>query len=228
VKVTCFLYRGQYWDTSENGRVRVAVIPFTSAAWLVYQRQSDVWTASDSCTKNDPLDHSKRVEESPQSRASNSGRSQNHWASMAPSHSDTHNAQWAEEELVLKLKMGWFSQTLGKWIKCLWKLSALCYSASNQEYSRLFSKKETSQNCGLDDTDVICMARCRIYQSPQLLFFSLIRAWSPSATYCGKWLTTTKLFGQVGPHPWPIVLTVTQPDFLKREFHTQSFSRAEN
>jgi hypothetical protein len=50
-------------------------------------------------------DHSKRVSESRWSRDSNSGSSRNHWASLAPNRSDTHNDQCANVEKKKKGKM---------------------------------------------------------------------------------------------------------------------------
>jgi hypothetical protein len=46
----------------------------------------------------DPLGSFEKSMGSPWFRASNSGQNWNHWISMAPNHSDTHNARWANAE----------------------------------------------------------------------------------------------------------------------------------
>jgi hypothetical protein len=62
-------------------------IKFTSAALLVYQRLSGSPVIH--APKTPLWYHSKRVRRSPQSQVSNPGRCLNHWASVAPNHSES-------------------------------------------------------------------------------------------------------------------------------------------
>jgi hypothetical protein len=75
----------------------------------IYQSINQCYTCREPCRgslkyrpkRRDPLE---RVSELPRSRASNSGISRNHWASMAINCCDPHSAQWVNAEQFLSVR----------------------------------------------------------------------------------------------------------------------------